>query len=175
MNEKLDQQFKEIIEQNDSMLTVSELADIVDEIEVCGSVEQYLFEKVSSALEQMNEKELISMYNEYLSDMGDEIYLENDEYYINIALDEVNPYDIIQKVNNGDYNENSDYFKINDCGNLESYETWEIVDEASNDTTFIELIITNQYDFDSDITELFDELDTIKEAWELVEKENSKE
>lgn len=175
MNEKLDQQFKEIIEQNDSMLTVSELADIVEEIEVFEDIEQYVYDRVKTALGEMDERELISMYNEYLCDNYYEEYIENTEDNINLWFENKEPYEIVLAFTNGDYRESSEYFQFNGYGNIESKEEYEIVDEALEDNDFINDIIDNQTNFDSDITELFNELDTIKEAWELVEKESDRE
>jgi hypothetical protein len=175
MNEKLDQQFKEIIERNDSMLTVSELADIVQEIEVFEDIEQYVYDRVKTALGEMDERELISMYNEYLSDNYYEEYWENTEENINMIFEGKTPYEIIGSIDDNYYSNCADYFKINDYGKLLSADSSDVVDEALEDEGFIRDIIDNQTNFDSDITELFDELDTIKEAWELVEKENSKE
>lgn len=82
--------------------------------------ENGLEEALASFVDDLDEEQLVSLWNEYCLDgrMDDFIYLNDEDFFIENFN---NPYDVVQRIHFGDYNYNDKYVVFNGYANLESF------------------------------------------------------
>ncbi len=88
---------------------------------VCESkVADGLEEALASFVDDLDEKHLVSLWNEYCSDsrMDDFVYLNDEDFFIENFN---NPYDVVLRIHFGDYNYNDKYVVFNAYANLETF------------------------------------------------------
>lgn len=112
-------------------------------------------EKVISYLEELSNKTLLTMWNEYCQEECYDDYIYNIEEFDEIMQNE-DPYDIARQVYYGDFCPVCDYFKFNGYGNLKSIDEFEL-QEYIYLSDLADYIIRNDYDFnDLDLREILD-------------------
>lgn len=79
--------------------------------------------------------DMLSDYNEYLSEQGFETYFEMSE--LDEILSGFSPLEIIQKTYFGNFNYSDDYCKFNSYENIDSFLDWQIVQEIKKDRDFL--------------------------------------
>lgn len=100
----------------------------------------------------------ISDYNEYLSENGYDIFMDWD--LLEDELRYMDPIDAVKRTYFGNFNFGDDYFQYNGYGNIDSYSSYQVIDEMSKDKEFLRWYV-EKYD-------LIDE----DEAEEIIEKCN---
>jgi hypothetical protein len=78
--------------------------------------------KISKAINEMTQDELIQLNNEYCQQINasdDEVYSNDEEFFEVFFADKV--LDAVPAVSYGDYSYSHDYVKFNGYGNLESF------------------------------------------------------
>lgn len=86
------------------------------------------------------DEDMISEYNEYLIDNGYEPY-ESD---LETMLEGFTPFEIIQKTFYGKFNNPyDDYFQFNGYANIDSFSSYQVIQEMKNDSGFIEYLKEN--------------------------------
>ena len=82
--------------------------------------EDGLEDALASFVDDLDEVQLVSMWNEYCLDgrMDDFIYLNDEDFFIENFN---NPYDVVQRIHFGDYNYNDKYVVFNGYANLETF------------------------------------------------------
>ena len=94
---------------------------------------------------------MLSDYNEYLSEQGFETYFEMSE--LNEMLSGCSPLEIIQKTYFGNFNFSDDYCQFNGYENIDSFTEFQIVDEMKKDRDFLKWYIEENNLLDEDDVE----------------------
>lgn len=79
--------------------------------------------------------DMLSDYNEYLSESGFETYFSMEE--LNDALTGLSPMEIIQRTYFGNFNFSDDYCQFNGYENIDSFSEYQIVEEMRKDRDFL--------------------------------------
>ena len=143
------------------MYTVKNVALLLTQYEQYGVIgtDEYLQYFIDEELE-LNEDN-IADYNEYLAENGYETFFED----LDEALEGRTPSEIARMCFYGNFNYSYDLHRFNGYENIDSFESWQVVNEMKADTNFIKWYIEQNdlIDFNSDeVTE------AIKEANELL-------
>ena len=82
--------------------------------------EDGLEEALASFVDDLDERNLVSLWNEYCLDgrMDDFIYLNDEDFFIENFN---NPYDVVQRIHFGDYRYNDVYVIFDGYANLKSF------------------------------------------------------
>lgn len=75
-------------------------------------------EAIAEILEDMAEADLVSVWNEYAMEVGDESIFENDEFFFSEMFSTTN--EAVRAVCYGEYHYTDDYVRFNAYGNLET-------------------------------------------------------
>ena len=79
-----------------------------------------LEDALASFVDDLGEKDLVSLWNEYCVDsrMDDYIYFNDEDFFIENFN---NPYDVVKRIHFGNYNYNDKYVVFNGYANLETF------------------------------------------------------
>lgn len=98
---------------------------------------------VNEKMEDLEESELISLYNNYLIENAYECYYEFDQDFFNEYFE--TPYEAARATQFGNVHWSDEYIKFNGYGNLESCSEYRLIKEAKQETGLIESILENEY------------------------------
>ena len=106
------------------------------------------FEKIKNYLENLNDRDLLDMWNAYSRECsnGDEIFRIED---FDEECEYLTPYDIACKICYGDFNMAESYFKFDAYGNFESINTYDLKTHIDIEE-LNEYIINENEDFNDD-------------------------
>lgn len=116
-------------------MTTSELGYMATQYERFGSITENEIIEVFIDEELEVTIDMLSDYNEYLSEQGFETYFEMSE--LDEILSGFSPLEIIQKTYFGNFNYSDDYCKFNSYENIDSFSDWQIVQEIKKDRDFL--------------------------------------
>lgn len=114
---------------------------LLTQYEKYGCVDRSDFVKLYIDEEMEVSEDMIGDYNEFLLDVkndpDDYIYYDLEEMLYGLSATEI-AYKVFYS---GNFNPNDDYFKFNGYGNLESLDSFRIVEKMEEDTEFLEWYI----------------------------------
>lgn len=124
----------------DIMTNTKELGLLLTQYEKYGTCgESELRELILDEEIELDES-MIGDYNEYLIEQGYEPY-EDD---LNIMLEGLEPWEIVQKTFYGKFNNPyDDYFQFNGYANIDSFSSYQVVEEMKNDKGFLDYLKEN--------------------------------
>ncbi len=99
-------------------------------------------EVVRPYIKLMDDSDLIACYNEFATQNGDEMFLENDES----LFENMKPFDAVRATNYGDYRYSDDYARFNAYGNIDSFDDYKIRREIEHDDDFLGWMYANAYE-----------------------------
>lgn len=116
-------------------------------------------EKILELLEDMHESDLLSVHREYLDAVNgyDDYIYGMDEF--DEIMDGQTPEWIACRVYYGDFNPNSDYFKFNGYGNLQSIYSYELLEYIYIDDIADYIIKNNDSLYNDEIQDILDEIE----------------
>lgn len=106
-------------------------------------------------------EDMISDYNEYLSENGYETYESDFEEMLN----GMSITDAVRCTFFGDFRFAADYHKFNGYGNLDSFDTYQVINEMKEDKDFLRWYVEQNDLIDEDEAE-----ETVEKANELIRK-----
>lgn len=116
-------------------------------------------EKILELLEDMHESDLLSVHREYLDAVnGYDDYIYSMDEFDDILTGQT-PERIACRVFYGDFNPNSDYFKFNAYGNLQSIYCCELLEYIYIDDIADYIIKNNDSLYNDEIQDILDELE----------------
>ena len=117
------------------------------------NMDQFIHNQIKEEANYADEKDIITAYNQYLSESNCDEFLPNDEETFDDLFK--TPMEAVMEVLHGDYEENDDYIKLNGYGHIVSYSSSEVVYEALDDSNFIDWLKDN-YDSWDDLADLIE-------------------
>lgn len=113
-------------------LTVYERDGIID-------FKGYLIDQVRELIDEANENDLISSYNDFVS-YDDMIFENSDEFFEENFATHAKA---VRAALFGHYNYNDSYVKFNGYGNLESLSSYELLEEIKGDSDYLTYVAEN--------------------------------
>lgn len=117
------------------MMTVSEMGFMATQYERFGSITES--EVIDAFIDEAVEVtiDMLSDYNEYLSENGFETYFPMEE--LNDVLAGFTPMEIVQKTYFGNFNYSDEYCAYNGYENIDSFSEYQLVEEMKENREFL--------------------------------------
>ncbi len=98
-------------------------------------------EVVRPYIKAMDDSDLIACYNEFATQNGDEMFLENDE----TLFENMAPMEAVRATFYGDYRYIDEYARFNGDGNIDTYSAYQARREIARDGEFLDWMYANAY------------------------------